>query len=137
MLTRKAAESALGYPLTSLFDANASLGMTPLEGDKEQKKARWKEPKMNIGDLLLGQVVGTGQFGMVRIARLKGRSDLYALKVIHVLPRQRAMSKITLILDASWESQDADAACMANGVKTCSTLPSAYWMFGWRTLAPA
>ena len=81
VLTKKAAESVLGYSLASLLSASGEVqpaGKPVIE----QKKAGSIKSSINIEDLLLGETVGTGQFGLVKIARVKQRCELFALKVL-------------------------------------------------------
>ncbi|MEW5320291.1 MAG: hypothetical protein WDW38_011373 [Sanguina aurantia] len=46
----------------------------------------FQKTKVRFSDLELHRIVGTGQFGLVRIVRNSKNSDVYALKVMHKAP---------------------------------------------------
>ena len=78
-LTRKAAEEALGGPLVSVLARSASSrDMRRTNGDGPDEGGAFR---VEYEDLILGRIVGAGQFGMVRIAQNKHTQDVYALKV--------------------------------------------------------
>lgn len=81
VLTRKAAESVLGAPLTTLASSSIHGDGSTNKGTPEVKRAASGGGRVKVQDLLLGETVGTGQFGMVKIAKLKQGPELYALKV--------------------------------------------------------
>ena len=82
VLARKAAESVLGVLLTTLLTNSSTVdGSNTDKGTPEAKKEVRGGGKVIVQDLLLGETVGTGQFGMVKVAQLKPAPNLYALKV--------------------------------------------------------
>ena len=125
VLSRKAAESALGVPLTTLLassskeDGSNTDKLTP-----EAKNEVTGEAKVKVQDLLLGETVGTGQFGMVKIARLKPAPYLYALKVwlivftccltivLHSLRIKKGCSS-TLLARQDWDAPWTALSCRA------------------------
>lgn len=89
VLTRKAAEAVLGAPLTSLLASSNSLEANRSEkGIAEAKMLMSRSNSVRVEHLLVGETVGTGQFGMVKVARLQSRPDLFALKVCPLLSIQ-------------------------------------------------
>lgn len=80
LLTKKAAEIALGYPLTSLISISAD-SQPARRADGDLRQGLDSDPRIDVKDLLLGETVGTGQFGLVKIAHMKRHPELYALKV--------------------------------------------------------
>lgn len=80
VLTRKAAESALGCSLDRLAKSSLDISASR-EGTTEPRHPASKEAGAKCDNLLVGETVGTGQFGMVKVAKFKHRANLYALKV--------------------------------------------------------
>lgn len=80
-LTKKAAEKALGGPISALLSkASAREGARPRTRDLESV-AEDGSPAVTYEDLELGRIIGAGQFGLVRIAQHRTTKSVYALKV--------------------------------------------------------
>lgn len=100
VLTRKAAETALGCSLGSLLSAVNAAGENHVLNDVAHPHSPVrKAPCIGGDDLLVGETIGTGQFGMVKVARLKQRDELFALKVD--IASQRRCAGTTCYLRAS------------------------------------
>lgn len=56
------------------------LGESVHGGDAGRESALGKPP-VKFGDLEMHRIIGTGQFGMVRVVRHKKSGEVYALKV--------------------------------------------------------
>ena len=73
-LPKEAAEAVLGTALQPLLQQR-------MTGRNSSKKGQIAKPQIEYHDLEMHRIVGTGQFGMVRVVRHIPTNKAYALKV--------------------------------------------------------
>jgi len=73
-LPKEAAEAVLGTALQPLLQQR-------MVGRNNSKKGQIAKPQIEYQDLEMHRIVGTGQFGMVRVVRHIPTNQAYALKV--------------------------------------------------------
>ncbi|DBA77764.1 TPA: hypothetical protein ACH3X2_008453 [Trebouxia sp. C0005] len=73
---KEVAEAVLGHSPPA--PAAAAHG-----GPQQRKKGQIAKPQIEYHDLEMHRIVGTGQFGMVRVVRHIPTNQAYALKVMH------------------------------------------------------
>lgn len=74
-LPKEVAEAVLGTALQPLLQQR-------MAGRNQAGKSQVSKPQIEYQDLEMHRVVGTGQFGMVRVVRHIPTNQAYALKVI-------------------------------------------------------
>ncbi|KAK9812821.1 hypothetical protein WJX72_004332 [[Myrmecia] bisecta] len=79
-ITHTAAEHELGCAMQPLLQQRA------IAQRKAQAKALPKQEPVEFSDLLLHRIIGTGQFGSVRMVSHQKTHEIYALKVMHKAP---------------------------------------------------
>lgn len=77
-LPKEAAEAVMGTALQPLLQQR-------MAGRNSSKKGQIAKPQIEYNDLEMHRIVGTGQFGMVRVVRHIPTNQAYALKVIPLL----------------------------------------------------
>ena len=75
-LPKEVAEAVLGTALQPLLQQR-------MAGRNQASKSQISKPQIEYRDLEMHRVVGTGQFGMVRVVRHIPTNQAYALKVRH------------------------------------------------------
>ncbi|DBB18151.1 hypothetical protein WJX82_009716 [Trebouxia sp. C0006] len=78
-LPKEVAEAVLGTALQPLLQQR-------MAGRNNAKKGQVAKPQIEYQDLEMHRIVGTGQFGMVRVVRHIPTNQAYALKVMHKAP---------------------------------------------------
>ncbi len=85
-LPKEVAEAVLGTALQPLLQQR-------MAGRNNAKKGQVAKPQIEYHDLEMHRIVGTGQFGMVRVVRHIPTNQAYALKVRKQCTMLHAMSR--------------------------------------------
>ena len=85
-LPKEVAEAVLGTALQPLLQQR-------MAGRNNAKKGQIAKPQIEYHDLEMHRIVGTGQFGMVRVVRHIPTNQAYALKVCKQCNLLNAMSR--------------------------------------------
>lgn len=86
-LPKEVAEAVLGTALQPLLQQR-------MAGRNNLKKSQVAKPQIEYQDLEMHRIVGTGQFGMVRVVRHIPTNQAYALKVCKLQPSQQRLDLV-------------------------------------------